>query len=542
MIAKTPKGGGGNFHSLSTYLQQEGKIEWAETRNTAPGDMDVAVKEMEHTAKASRAKKPVYHVSISWHPDDQPTKAQMIQVADRYLDHMGLKDHQAAIVSHKDSKHPHIHLMINRVHPTTGRAWDRWQDYKKMESFCRLMEKEYGWKHVPGKHSGRDPELDPAPKTWEIHRAEELRRKVAGLGIDPESIDTRSPKLKALQIKKQLFQAKSFGEFDGQLARQGLWLEAKGQGGVITDGYMSVKLSEVSRQFSAKKLEKSFGQRMADYIQTRDSGNDLAGGQEMVKEAMQMKFKMELYNAEKITKGMLRKISNDLLLFEKNSGAGKIKAELEMSFGRAFVDGKAAYANFVRNSTNAGIMQAYDDISNKPEKIGEVKNQTELYTITGHLRSYIQKNKQARGHVDGWLKDYYKYKLKTKQHHFRSAYLNIAKQNPHFSPGKAFTPTKPGQTASKYLAKAMSKTEAGRDVLKIKKNAKQGVQLVRQVIAFQKAFQALLTNSSALTTKTIVQALGGPKALATLPIQVVAMAIQELIKKMQANKAKELGR
>ena len=88
----------------------------------------------------------------------------------------------------------------------------------------------------------------------------------------------------------------------------------------------------------------------------------------------------------------------------------------------------------------------------------------------------------------------------------------------------------------------MSKTEAGRDLLKIKKNAKQGIQLVRQIIAFQKAFQSLLANPSAITTKTVVQALGGPKALAALPIQAVAMAIQELMKQMQGNKAKDLSR
>src|SRR5690625_654109 len=187
-------------------------------------------------------------------------------------------DHHEFFGSNIASKHPHILLMINRVHPASGRSGDRWQDYKKMESFCRLMEKEYGWKEVPGKHSGRDPELDPAPKTWELHRAEELRRKVAGLGIDPDKVDTRSPKQKALQIKERLFQAKSFGEFDGQLARQGLWLEAKGQGGVITDGYMSVKLSEVYRQFSVNKLETSIGHRMDDNILAIDSCIYLAGG------------------------------------------------------------------------------------------------------------------------------------------------------------------------------------------------------------------------------------------------------------------------
>lgn len=37
-----------------------------------------------------------------------------------------LQEHRALIVSHGDQDHPHMHLLINRVHPETGLVWNRW--------------------------------------------------------------------------------------------------------------------------------------------------------------------------------------------------------------------------------------------------------------------------------------------------------------------------------------------------------------------------------------------------------------------------------
>lgn len=538
MIAKSGMGKG--FSGLMNYLSDDKKMDWMESRNVASFTPESIAKEMQIYSMKSRAKKPVYHVSISWDKNDKVTRDQMIEVGDRFLNHMNLKDHQAVMVAHKDGDHPHLHLMINRVHPETEKAWENFEysgqgrgrkiakgEYKRREEFFRKIEKEFGWREVPGKHTehGKDMNFDdPAPEVWEIRRANDLKEKAASMGFDPARIDHRSPKQKAIEIKDSLFKAKSFGELDGVLAKQGLWIETKGQGGVITDGYLSAKLSSVSRELSAGKLEKKFGENLISYIQFRDKGIDLEVGQEMVKHSLQLKFKTELENAENITRGMMKKISNDLLLFEKNSGAVNIKAELEISFNRAFVDGKKAYEKFVRNSTNVGISQAYDDISIKPERFGRVKNQTELNTITDHLRSYIQKNEQAKGHIDEWLKNYYKHKLKSKQQHFRSAYLNIAKQNP-------------GKTINKFFTNSLSSSEAGRDLLKLKHNSDRGIQAVREVISFHKAFQQSVAAGGTKLGKSILKTIGGPKT--AIAMKVMESSSQLLLK---AARSKELSR
>src|SRR5690625_7222623 len=76
----------------------------------------------------------------------------MIETVRRYLAYFGLKVHQALIVAHNDHVYKHVHVLANRVHPETGIAWDRWMDYKKLETSLRSLERELGWKEVPGHH------------------------------------------------------------------------------------------------------------------------------------------------------------------------------------------------------------------------------------------------------------------------------------------------------------------------------------------------------------------------------------------------------
>ncbi len=44
----------------------------------------------------------------------------MLAAADEVLKVLGLADRQALIVEHTDTRHPHVHLIVNRVHPDTG--------------------------------------------------------------------------------------------------------------------------------------------------------------------------------------------------------------------------------------------------------------------------------------------------------------------------------------------------------------------------------------------------------------------------------------
>ncbi|NBU58940.1 MAG: hypothetical protein EBS23_04040 [Betaproteobacteria bacterium] len=67
-------------------------------------------------------KTPVMHYTLSWAPDDRPSKPQMMDAALKSLKALGLEDHQATIAAHNDTDHAHLHIIVNTVNPTTGRT------------------------------------------------------------------------------------------------------------------------------------------------------------------------------------------------------------------------------------------------------------------------------------------------------------------------------------------------------------------------------------------------------------------------------------
>lgn len=67
-------------------------------------------------------KKPVMHITLSWAPGETVSKIQMIDAAIESLRAIGLKDHQAVIAAHNDKEHQHLHIIVNTVHPETGRT------------------------------------------------------------------------------------------------------------------------------------------------------------------------------------------------------------------------------------------------------------------------------------------------------------------------------------------------------------------------------------------------------------------------------------
>ena len=134
------------------------RVAFIATRNLAFDDPDKAVSEMIATAYAQNELKreaglstagrkctePVKTISLSWHPDDKPTYDHMIEAADRYLKHMKWDEHQAVFVGHSDTEHPHIHILLNRIHPETGRVLDDRLDYKRSQEWALEYEKEMG--------------------------------------------------------------------------------------------------------------------------------------------------------------------------------------------------------------------------------------------------------------------------------------------------------------------------------------------------------------------------------------------------------------
>lgn len=94
--------------------------------------------------KAGRKlEKPVYSYSLAWHPTEAPTKEQQLAAAHETLRELGLEKHQAIIVGHNDTDHRHLHVIVNRVDPETGKAKVMSKDKLKLSKWAQAYEQRH---------------------------------------------------------------------------------------------------------------------------------------------------------------------------------------------------------------------------------------------------------------------------------------------------------------------------------------------------------------------------------------------------------------
>ncbi|HEY0021506.1 MAG TPA: relaxase/mobilization nuclease domain-containing protein [Longimicrobium sp.] len=237
---------------------QQNRVAWAETYNLPTRDLELAACFMGATANGSVSgtRTPVYFFSVSFDIDDPVDEAMMRRVARRTLRDMGLGEHEAVVVAHKDRSHPHLHFIVNRVHPERATLWRKWWDYPRLERSLRAQEVELGLRVVPGRHApvpSLDRTRDGLTEDWQ--RGAQWIKPLPG----PKRGDQEFLQDVTERAGEFLAQARSWAELESGLAHRGLALTVKGGGFRITDGKRQVKASEVGRGFSRYHLEKRLG-------------------------------------------------------------------------------------------------------------------------------------------------------------------------------------------------------------------------------------------------------------------------------------------
>ena len=97
------------------------------------------------STKGRKLTKPVYHYSLNWSPDEpRPDQAAMREAVQTSLDDLGMTGNQALLIEHTDTPHPHVHVVVNRVDPETGRAASTSHDARKLSSWARCWEQFHG--------------------------------------------------------------------------------------------------------------------------------------------------------------------------------------------------------------------------------------------------------------------------------------------------------------------------------------------------------------------------------------------------------------
>ncbi len=94
--------------------------------------------------RGRKAKNPVLHWSLSWSSDEKPGHAHMVAEAKKSIEALGYKGHQAVLVIHNDRPHPHIHVIVNRVDPKTGRMINPSNSKNKLSRYAEDYERRQG--------------------------------------------------------------------------------------------------------------------------------------------------------------------------------------------------------------------------------------------------------------------------------------------------------------------------------------------------------------------------------------------------------------
>lgn len=133
--------------------------------------------------------KPVQHITLSFPKGDRLTRAKLESIAGECARDLGFEKNQYLVILHKDTDHPHLHIVSNRV-GFDGKTVKDGNNFRKMADYCRRMEKKYGLTEVlsPRKFMPKDQRQEPR-------------------------LDTRKEKLRA-DIQSCLIRARNYQEFE----------------------------------------------------------------------------------------------------------------------------------------------------------------------------------------------------------------------------------------------------------------------------------------------------------------------------------------
>ena len=270
MIAKVPKrraDGRSSFAALTAYIAKSAS---ALLCSDALWSVETAAREMNHVARANkRCADPVYHYVLSWPHPERPSDDQAFDVAQATLLDLGLLDHQWIGAIHRHTGHFHIHVAVNRIHPTTLRAVSPRRDWLTLDRACRSAELKYGWSHDRGPHFvvSRDGEPEILRKENErsnvpIPQSGSARDFTAWTGLVSFQTWVAGEPARDLSIALQNA-SRSWQTVHDVLRAYGLAYQLKGGGAVVVDrgspDRYCAKASHLGRWASLARLQSLLG-------------------------------------------------------------------------------------------------------------------------------------------------------------------------------------------------------------------------------------------------------------------------------------------
>ncbi|WP_273974471.1 TraI/MobA(P) family conjugative relaxase [Serratia ureilytica] len=272
-----------------------------------PADAAILIQATQAANTRSKAEK-TYHFVYSFPPGEQPDLETLHAIEDELCAAIGLDEHQRVSAVHIDTDNLHVHVAINKVHPTGLQNIEPYYDQFRLMEACERLEVEHGLQRTfhgleaKQRHQNRDIELLPAkaPEQRDSLFREHLRnaydlsiseppeaktlnglRKLSDTRLQRQSADKAEPvriSAKVTSVEAQsgietltgyaarelapaMRQATSWQELHDAAAEHGLEVRQRGAGLVIGEPDLGIwaKASNVGRDLSMKALTDRLG-------------------------------------------------------------------------------------------------------------------------------------------------------------------------------------------------------------------------------------------------------------------------------------------
>ncbi|WP_257668727.1 relaxase/mobilization nuclease domain-containing protein [Parapedobacter tibetensis] len=172
----------------------------------------------------------VGHTVLSWSNEDREklTVQKMAEHAREYMEKMGIKDTQYLTVLHTDKKHPHLHIVYNRV-DNNGDTIGNYNHWHKSRKVCREMTERYAYHLGKGKAQVNRQALRGNDRLrYGIHDA----------------------------LKSILAKATSWKQVETMLARQGIGIHYKYRSG--TNEVQGISFEKDGVKFKGSTIDRKF--------------------------------------------------------------------------------------------------------------------------------------------------------------------------------------------------------------------------------------------------------------------------------------------
>ncbi|WP_323054853.1 TraI/MobA(P) family conjugative relaxase [Brucella intermedia] len=272
-----------------------------------PADAAILIQATQAANTRSKAEK-TYHFVYSFPPGEQPDLETLHAIEDELCAAIGLDEHHRVSAVHIDTDNLHVHVAINKVHPTGLQNIEPYYDQFRLMEACERLEVEHGLQRTfhgleaKQRHQNRDIDLLPAkaPEQRDSLFREHLRnaydlsiskppeaktlngmRKLSDTRLPRQSADKAEPVrigakvasveaqsgietltgYAACELAPAMRQATSWQELHDAAAEHGLEVRQRGAGLVIgePDSGIWAKASNVGRDLSMKALTDRLG-------------------------------------------------------------------------------------------------------------------------------------------------------------------------------------------------------------------------------------------------------------------------------------------